>query len=185
MRRPSPSMLVALAALFVALGGAAYAVTTAPKNSVVSASIRNGEVGTADLADNGVTGAKVKDGSLDSSDVSGVKDHCPKLMTSVQFNFCIDDKYRDAGTWGQAVNKCANNGLHLPTPTELYLALRNDRLQSGLLVWTDTPSSTSTNNGQQGVDHAIMLDTSTGEMSRWTMGTTEFFYCVGPLNNIW
>ncbi len=51
-------------AVFIALGGAAYAVTKAPKNSVVSSSIRNGQVKKKDLGKDAVTGAKVKESSL-------------------------------------------------------------------------------------------------------------------------
>jgi hypothetical protein len=53
-RRPSPAMVVALVALFVALGGASYAAFKLPKNSV----------GTSQLKKGAVTGAKVKSGSL-------------------------------------------------------------------------------------------------------------------------
>jgi len=53
-RRPSPAMVVALVALFVALGGASYAAFKLPKNSV----------GTPQLKKGAVTGAKVKSGSL-------------------------------------------------------------------------------------------------------------------------
>ena len=77
---PSPSMIVAMAALFVALGGAAYAGVTLSKNSVTSATIKNGAVKSADLANlavtntklknNAVNSAKVKDGSLTGLDVA-------------------------------------------------------------------------------------------------------------------
>jgi len=43
-RRPGAATVIAVLALFVALGGVSYAVTTAPKNSVVTKSIRNGAV---------------------------------------------------------------------------------------------------------------------------------------------
>ncbi|MGA0123005.1 MAG: hypothetical protein ACO3KD_08405, partial [Gaiellales bacterium] len=58
MRLPSPAMVVALIALFLALGGTGYAVTQLPKNSV----------GTKQLKRNAVTSAKVKDGSLTARD---------------------------------------------------------------------------------------------------------------------
>ena len=77
---PSPAMIVALVALFVALGGAAYAGVTLSNNSVKSATIKNGEVKTADLANSAVTNlklknnavnsAKVKNGSLEAADLS-------------------------------------------------------------------------------------------------------------------
>src|SRR3954447_9503804 len=52
--RPSPSMVVALLALTVALGGTSYAAIKLPKNSVGSDQLKN----------NAVTGAKVRDASL-------------------------------------------------------------------------------------------------------------------------
>lgn len=53
---PSPAMLVALLALFVALGGSAYAVkaANAPANSVVTKSIKKGAVTRLKLADGAV-----------------------------------------------------------------------------------------------------------------------------------
>jgi hypothetical protein len=48
-RRPSPALLIALAALFVALGGTVYATTLAPSNSVNSAAVINGQIKSADL----------------------------------------------------------------------------------------------------------------------------------------
>jgi hypothetical protein len=56
--RPSPALVIALIALFVALGGTGYAALKLPKNSV----------GTKQLKNNAVTGVKVKNGSLTSSD---------------------------------------------------------------------------------------------------------------------
>ena len=61
------SNLIGLLALFVALGGTAYAVTKAPKNSVVSSSIKKGQVKSSDLANGAATGAKLGASSVDSS----------------------------------------------------------------------------------------------------------------------
>jgi len=58
IHRPSPSMVVALIALTVALGGTSYAAIKLPKNSVGAKQIKN----------NAVSGAKVKDGSLFAND---------------------------------------------------------------------------------------------------------------------
>ena len=58
MITPSPALVVSFCALVVALGGTGYAVTQLPRNSVGTAQIRN----------NAVTGAKVKAGSLEASD---------------------------------------------------------------------------------------------------------------------
>jgi len=71
--------VTATVAVFLAISGTAAAVTLAPTNSVVSGSIKNGEVRTADLRGGAVSGAKLRansvgsgkvvDGSLNSSDV--------------------------------------------------------------------------------------------------------------------
>ena len=57
-KRLTFSNVIALLALFIALGGTSYAVTALPKNSV----------GTQQLKKDAVTGAKVKNGSLSSAD---------------------------------------------------------------------------------------------------------------------
>jgi hypothetical protein len=58
LQRPSPAVVVALIALFVALGGTGYAAIVLPANSV----------GTKQLKKNAVTAAKVKNASLLAAD---------------------------------------------------------------------------------------------------------------------
>lgn len=53
---------------FIVLGGAAYAASSLPKNSVGSRQIKEGGVKNSDIANNAVTSPKVADGSLLSSD---------------------------------------------------------------------------------------------------------------------
>lgn len=67
-RRPSPAMVVALAALFVALGGGAYAAIRLPQHSVGTRELKSQAVTGGILRDNAVTSAKVKDHSLLASD---------------------------------------------------------------------------------------------------------------------
>jgi hypothetical protein len=62
-------MLVACTALFVAMSGAAYAVTSVAPNSVGTKQLRNGAVTTAKLHDDAVTGSKVGHDSLTGSDI--------------------------------------------------------------------------------------------------------------------
>jgi len=61
------SGVVATLALFIALGGGAYAISVA-KNSVTSKSIKHGQVKKSDIGRGAVTGAKVKDASLLAGD---------------------------------------------------------------------------------------------------------------------
>jgi hypothetical protein len=60
MRTPSPALVVAVVALFVALGGTTYAATSLPKNSV----------GTEQLKKNAVTGTKIKNGAVTEQKIS-------------------------------------------------------------------------------------------------------------------
>jgi hypothetical protein len=70
LSRPSPSMAVALLALFVAFGGTSYATVHAlvPANSVDTAQIQNDSVTRAKLAHYSITSVLVKPGSLMASD---------------------------------------------------------------------------------------------------------------------
>ncbi|MFT4048589.1 MAG: collagen-like protein [Solirubrobacterales bacterium] len=58
MKRPSPALVIACLALFVALSGTSYAALKLPKNSV----------GPAQIKKNSVSSTKVKDGSLLAKD---------------------------------------------------------------------------------------------------------------------
>ena len=61
--------VMATIAIFLTLGGAAYAVAQAPKNSVTSKSIRNGAVVSKDVKNGSLTGTDVRDDSLTGADV--------------------------------------------------------------------------------------------------------------------
>lgn len=68
---PSPAMAVALLALFMAMGGSAYAlvVTSASirNNTIRSVDVRNGGLLGKDFRQNGVGGGAIKESSLGSS----------------------------------------------------------------------------------------------------------------------
>jgi hypothetical protein len=59
----SPSMVVALIALFVALGGTAWSVAA---NSIGSKQLRDGQVKSRDVQNNGLKGKDIKAGALTS-----------------------------------------------------------------------------------------------------------------------
>ena len=62
--------VTATLALFLAIGGGAYAATQLPANSVGTKQLKKGAVTKKKLADGSVTGAKVADQSLTGSDVN-------------------------------------------------------------------------------------------------------------------
>jgi hypothetical protein len=66
LRAPSPAMVVACCALFVALAGISVAGVTqlVPRNSVGTAQLKNNAVATAKVRNNAITGAKVRNRSL-------------------------------------------------------------------------------------------------------------------------
>jgi len=69
LSRVTATGIVAWLALFLSLGGVVYATTRMPKNSVSSSALKRCAVTSEKLANNAVTGPKVKPGSLDSSDL--------------------------------------------------------------------------------------------------------------------
>jgi hypothetical protein len=58
LRRPSPALVISVIALFVALGGTGYAASKLARNSVGSAQIRTGAVGSSEVKDHSL---KLKD----------------------------------------------------------------------------------------------------------------------------
>src|SRR5690242_1277224 len=94
LHRPSPAMIVALLALFVALGGTAMAAFVVSSNddigpntvaggkppsgahsnimagSITGGDIADGSVNWDDIAQNAITGSRVKDGSLFGADIA-------------------------------------------------------------------------------------------------------------------
>jgi hypothetical protein len=83
IRRPSPAMIVALIALFVALGGTGYAVTALPKNSVgekqlrkaaiTSQKIRANAVRSGDIANSTIVGRDLRAGTLGQREIAESK----------------------------------------------------------------------------------------------------------------
>ena len=72
LRAPSPAMVVALIALFVSLGGSAYAVATIGSDDIINGSIRNrdfkdGTLRGQEAKRDGFGGGGIKEQSLDTS----------------------------------------------------------------------------------------------------------------------
>jgi hypothetical protein len=69
-RRPSASMVVSFAALFIALGGVGYAATQLPPGSVGTAQLQNGSVGNWKLKSNAVGARKIINGAVGAKQVN-------------------------------------------------------------------------------------------------------------------
>jgi hypothetical protein len=104
--------VVSLVALFVVLGGGAYAAAT----------ITGG-----DIVNNSITGVDVKERTL-----KGVT-RCPKSAPNRVANVCFSKSF--AGTsWTTALGKCASRKLRLPTIGEGFLIYRKAGKGE---TWTD------------------------------------------------
>ena len=109
--RPSPALIISLIALFVALGGSAYALK---KNSVRSKNIANGAVTGIDIRDGAVKGKHVVEGTLDFA--------CP-AATSKVLGLCFESAPSPAPTrWADAIEACREKGGFLPTTSQLVSA---------------------------------------------------------------
>ena len=60
--RPSPATIIALLAMFIAMGGTTYAVTKLPKRSVGSLQLKKGAVHKENIANGAVTASKLAKG---------------------------------------------------------------------------------------------------------------------------
>jgi hypothetical protein len=76
-RRPSPAMIVALIALFVAMGGVSYGFATGTidsreikNNDVRSLDIRNNEIRTRDIRNNEVRGIDIRNSTVQGRDIA-------------------------------------------------------------------------------------------------------------------
>ena len=63
-RRPSPALVISIAALFMSLGGVGYAATQLPNGSVGTSALQNGAVTNSKLRDNSVSYKKIQAGSV-------------------------------------------------------------------------------------------------------------------------
>lgn len=67
LRRPSPALIIACIALFVAMGGVSYGFAT---GSIDSRAIKNGAVTTKDLRNNEVRGRDIRNSTIGGRDVA-------------------------------------------------------------------------------------------------------------------
>jgi hypothetical protein len=133
-------------ALFIALGGSAYAVAA---NSVGTAQLKNGAVTNPKLAPESVGSGKVIDGSLAWDDLGGslrtvVTGRCPvgsqgapMDTVGVGGSLCLDHYARGPDQWNLALVDCAERGLRLPTLSEAWQVAHAGMLAPNVRYWTD------------------------------------------------
>jgi hypothetical protein len=86
LRAPSPAMVVALIALFVSLGGSAYAVATIGSDDIINGSIRNRDFKDGTLRGNeakreGFGGGAIKESTLDATKIKQVPSAVGSVVT--------------------------------------------------------------------------------------------------------
>ena len=141
---------LALLALFVALGGTAFAAhkigskdiarnaITAKHvkaNAIKAKHIREAAVGASELAPDAVTQSAVAPGAVGGDDL-----RCPPGL-ALRAGLCFETTPRPPADWDAAVADCAQSGLRLPSVPEGYLALASYPTPQ---VQTDYWSSDST-----------------------------------------
>ncbi|MEA2347340.1 MAG: hypothetical protein QOG62_1127 [Thermoleophilaceae bacterium] len=158
---------------FVVLGGGAYAVTAAKRNSVVSKSIKAGAVRNGDINDNAVTGSKVADDSLTGADLNEATLsevlRCPGGFKRIQ-DVCYEPTSR-TGTWDSASSDCPGDGLRLPDGGE---ALLIEVAEPGNnMLWTVDSTSTG---GASGIRTDVIGGTP--QLISQAIGVPSPYRCV-------
>jgi hypothetical protein len=204
-RAPTHATVVAYLALFVALGGSAYAATKVSSKQIVNNTvrtkdlrnndvrgkdIRRGTITGSDVKGNTLTGAQINEGGLGTVprattaasaqalagfDPASVKVSCP-AGTELAIGLCFETAVR--GSLGQeaGMNACADVGRRLPDPAELRAYAR----QPGVTL--PEAELTSIYYNDDGVLEAVLMQ-ETGITISNNIATARNFRCVtNPLN---
>jgi hypothetical protein len=152
--------VMATVALFVALGGGAYAASVAKKNSVTSKSVRNGSIQGVDVGKDTLTGNNINEGTLTLALPS-----CPSGTTKVA-GICFENTERGSQGLDGAMTTCGQAGRFLPTVAEL----RTLHLQAGVSVNGEQASDLGNDTSHSGLGAnsglSVSTDTSFGRPFR-------------------
>ena len=127
-RRSNVALVVAVVALLASTSGTAYAAVVA-RNSVISSSIKDGQVKYADIAASSVTGSRIKDASVTSADIADgrvttddIKDATVggSDLTSIATVEAVSDPIQDAdGTTNGGQHGIVDLAVTCPTGTRI------------------------------------------------------------------
>ena len=201
INRPSPAMVVAIIALFVALSGSAYAALG--KNTVGSKQLKAKAVTTGKLANNAVNSAKVAKNSLsgedinvsalgtvpsatsatsagNSSTVGGHSASCPGGTTLIR-GVCFDSAPNPAVAGVKAAaDACAARGGYLPGPMALYSTRQIINLGDG--AGTDHQFTDSYYSAVgTGSNYTTVVIDGTGKISEQSVDSPSEFICAYAL----
>jgi hypothetical protein len=196
--------VVATLALFIALGGSAYAALRIPPNSVGARQLKASSVTNGKIAGGAITAAKVAEhaltaqdinlpalgsvpnaanaaNALDANAVGGHAASCPANTTLIR-GLCFDSQSNpEAPNLEAAAEDCAAKGGFLPTPMELYSTQGTLRLGSGLgasqhQFADDLYSAPHTDN-----EYTTIVVNGSGLPTEQPAGDPSAYYCVYPL----
>lgn len=198
--KPSPSMAVALLALFIALSGSAYAAIA--KNAVGTRQLKSKAVTTGKIANNAINSAKVADHSLTGADINiaalgtvpsaqsaqsaanadtvgGHGASCP-ANTVLLRGVCFDSSPGPLVNGVQAAaDACAAKGGWLPTPLELYSTRATINLGTG--TGTDHTFTDSYYGNTTGGSYRTIVIDGTGSLSEQETAAAAHYVCAYPL----
>lgn len=176
LHRPSPALVVALIALFVALGGTSYAAFKIPRNSVGTAQLKAGSVSNGKIRNGAVSAAKINPTGLTVPKAVDAKHADSATSASTAEHATSADKASDAShattarsattadhaaTADSATNASAVGGL---TPSELQMRVGGACGTYGALQTIDSQGSVTC--GQLGTQVWWAVVNSDASLSR-------------------
>jgi len=149
-KRPSPSLVISILALFVALGGSAYAASKVgtkniKNNAITAAKIKKNAITTVKIKNEAVTGAKIKEASLGAVPSAVNADNATNAATAANFSRFFVSGMKKASI-GQTVplltvgpftitGKCADKGGGLTQATQW---ISTNQVGSSMYAYGDT-----------------------------------------------
>ena len=119
--------VMATVAVFIALGGSAWALAKnsvgarqLKKNAVTTKKIKNEAVSSAKIKKNAVTAAKIADGAIGAAQISASLHLQCRSGTQYLQGSCIENNPHGTLPYGNAQVACQDLGGRLPNPSELF-----------------------------------------------------------------
>jgi hypothetical protein len=164
------SNVVALLALFIALGGSAYAASQLPKNSVGTKQLKDGAVTTAKIKNGAVTGAKVDATTL------GVVPSATNAEHATTADSANTAKSAGHATSADSANN-ATNANHATTAESANTATNADHAttaeSANAAKSADHATSADSANTATNADHATTADSANTANSAGTATTAD------------